>query len=84
MTKSKTFQVEYDFDYIQSLSRFNHEDFDALKESDPMYFQVLTCQDYGVSPIFELNSFSNDEKENLAEAISKKTGWLVLNFTEIK
>ena len=84
MIESKTFQVEYDFDYIQSLLRFNHEDFDALKESDPMYFQVLTCQDYGVSPIFELNSFSNDEKENLAEAISKKTGWLVLNFTEIK
>jgi hypothetical protein len=84
MNQFKTIQVEYDFDYIPSLSRFNHEDFDALKESDPMYFQVLTCQDYGVSPVFELNSFSNDEREDLAEAICQKTGWLVLNFTEIK
>jgi hypothetical protein len=84
MNQSKFVQVQYDFDYIQSLSRFNHEDFEDLRESDPMYFQVLTCQDYKVSPVFRLDSFSKDEKENLVDAISDRTGWLVLSLVELE
>lgn len=76
----KYVQVIYDFDYVEELSRFTEEEFDSLKNSDTMYFQVLTCQDYGVPPVFELNSFSEEEREDLANAISDITGWLVFSY----
>jgi hypothetical protein len=73
-------QVIYDFDYVEELSRFSEDEFNSLKNSDMMYFQVLTCQDYKVPPVFELDFFTEEQKDDLANAISDITSWLVLSY----
>jgi hypothetical protein len=74
---TKLIQVEYDFDYIEELSRFTETQFNHIKEEDFKKFHAATCYDYNVSPIFELKSFQTD---NIAEEISDRTGWLVLGY----
>lgn len=76
----KYVQVVYDFDYIKEKSRFTEDEFDSLKESNMMLFQVLTCQDYKVPPVFELNYFTEEQKHDLVNAISDVTSWLVLSY----
>lgn len=76
----KYVQVVYDFDYIEELSRFTEDEFNSLKNSDMMYFQLLTCQDYKVPPVFELDYFSKEQKDDLSNAISDITSWLVLSY----
>ena len=73
-------QVIYDFDYVEELSRFTEDEFNSLKNSDMMYFQVLTCQDYEVPSVFELDYFTKEQRDDLANAISDITSWLVLSY----
>jgi hypothetical protein len=76
----KYVQVIYDFGYIEEESRFTEDEFNLLKETNMMYFQVLTCQDYKVPPVFEFDDFTEEQKNDLANAISDITSWLVLSY----
>jgi len=79
--KAGLVKVDYDFDFIKSLSSLTETTFNNIKSADFEKFQDITCRDYGVPPTFELSFFKT---EDIAEEISNETGWLVLGYEIIK
>jgi hypothetical protein len=91
MSDRKIVIAYYDFDYVEDASRFSETEFNDLKDKDYMMFQIYTCQDYEVQPLFyydELLNFSefiegDDVEYALSDAISTLTGCRV-DYIEIK
>lgn len=81
LSKTELVEVNYDFDYIETLSSLTEEIFNNMKETNFKKFQDTTCYDYGVPATFELSFFKT---EDIAEEISNETGWLVLGYKIIK
>lgn len=85
MKDNKLVIAYYDFDYVEDDSRFTEDEFNNLRSEDYMTFQVYTCQDYNVPPIFEYNELVklintddiDDIDEDICNVISEITGWCV-------